>query len=127
MEGQVPTRHEPPTEEVADIKKSYQWLEKTGLKDSTEELIVAAQEQALSTRSIKAGVYHTRQDPRCRLHKDAPQTVQHIIAGCKMQAGTAYIEHHNQVAGIVYSNICTYGQEVPRSEWKALPKVIEND
>lgn len=33
-------------EEVADIKKSYQWLEKAGLKDSTEALIMAAQEQA---------------------------------------------------------------------------------
>ena len=115
-------------EEVADIKKSYQWLEKAGLKDSTEALIMAAQEQALSTRSIEAGNYHTRQDSRCRLCKDAPETVQHIIAGCKMQAGTAYMERHNQVAGIVYRNICTeFGLEVPRSEWKTPPKVVEND
>ena len=34
---------------------------------STEALILAAQEQALGTRSIEAVVYHTRQDPRCRL------------------------------------------------------------
>ena len=34
-------------EEVADIEKSYQWLEKTGLRDSTEALIMSA--QALST------------------------------------------------------------------------------
>uniref|UniRef100_A0A7N8XHF5 Reverse transcriptase domain-containing protein n=1 Tax=Mastacembelus armatus TaxID=205130 RepID=A0A7N8XHF5_9TELE len=69
-------------QEVADIEKSYRWLEKAGLKDSTEALIVAAQEQALSTRSIEAGIYHTRQDPRCRLCKDAPETIQHITAGC---------------------------------------------
>ncbi len=43
-------------EEVADIGKSYQWLERAGLKDSTEALIIAAQEQALNTRSIEAGV-----------------------------------------------------------------------
>ena len=36
--------------EVADIRKSYQWLEKAGLKESTEALFMAAQEQALSTR-----------------------------------------------------------------------------
>ena len=30
-------------EEVADIKKSYQWLENAGLTDSTEALIMAAQ------------------------------------------------------------------------------------
>ena len=122
MEGQPPHgMYHRQIEEVADIKKSYQWLEKAGLKDSTEALIMAAQEQALSTRSIEVGIYHTRQDPRCRLCKDAPETVQHIIAGCKMQAGTAYMERHNQVAGIVYRNICTeYGLEVPRSEWKTL-------
>ncbi|KAF7640632.1 hypothetical protein LDENG_00028300 [Lucifuga dentata] len=51
---------------VADITKSYQWLEKAGLKDSTEALIMAAQEQALRTRSIEAGVYHSRQDPQYR-------------------------------------------------------------
>ncbi len=56
-----------PTEEVADSGKSYQWLERAGLKDSTEALLITAQEQTLSTRSIEAGVYHTRQDPRCRL------------------------------------------------------------
>lgn len=42
--------------------KSYQWLNKARMKDSTEALIMAEQEQALSTR--EAGVYHTRQDPR---------------------------------------------------------------
>ena len=51
------------------MKKSYGWLEKAGLKDKTEALIMAAQERALSTRSIEAGVYHTRQDTRCRLCK----------------------------------------------------------
>ncbi|KAF7652027.1 hypothetical protein LDENG_00102410 [Lucifuga dentata] len=58
-------------EGVADIMKSYQWLEKAGLKDSTEALIMAAQEQALSTRSIEAGVYHSRQDPWCRLRQSS--------------------------------------------------------
>ena len=37
--------------EMADIRKSYQWLKKAGLTDSTESLILAAQEQALGTRS----------------------------------------------------------------------------
>ncbi|TWW62315.1 hypothetical protein D4764_04G0009620 [Takifugu flavidus] len=101
-------------EEVADFEKTYQWLEKAGLKDSTEALLMAAQEQALSTRAIEARVYHTRQDPRCRLCGDAPETAQHITTGCKMVAGKAYIERHNKVAGIVYRNIYTeYGLEFP--------------
>ncbi|TWW59309.1 hypothetical protein D4764_06G0008390 [Takifugu flavidus] len=89
---------------------------------------MAAQEQALRTRAIEARVYHTRQDPRCRLCGDAPETVQHITAGCKMLAGKAYMEWHNQVAGIVYRNICTeYGLEVPGTRWETPPKVVENE
>lgn len=38
------------------------------------ELIIGAQEQALSIKSVEVGVYHTRQDQRCRLGKDAPET-----------------------------------------------------
>lgn len=53
--------------EVADFRKSYQWLDKSGLKNSTEVLIMAAKEQALSTRTIEAQIYHSRQDPRCRV------------------------------------------------------------
>ena len=57
-----------------------------------------------------------------------PETVQHIIAGCKILAGSAYMERHNQVAGIVYRNICTqYGIEVPKSQWAAPQKVAENN
>ncbi|KAF7641260.1 hypothetical protein LDENG_00287520 [Lucifuga dentata] len=44
-----------------------------------------------------------------------------------MLAGTAYTERHNQVAGIVYRNICAkYGLEVLKSKWETPPKVVEN-
>lgn len=45
-----------------------------------------------------------------------------------MLAGKAYMEHHNQMAGILYSNFFTvFGLEVPRSKWDILLKVMEND
>ena len=45
-----------------------------------------------------------------------------------MQAGTAYMEHHNQMARIVYRTICAeYGLEDPKSKWETPPKVVEND
>ncbi|KAK7922439.1 hypothetical protein WMY93_009341 [Mugilogobius chulae] len=45
-----------------------------------------------------------------------------------MLAGKAYMERHNQVAGIVYRNICAeYGLETPSSKWETPPKVVEND
>ncbi|KAF7655094.1 hypothetical protein LDENG_00060930, partial [Lucifuga dentata] len=56
-----------------------------------------------------------------------PETVQHLVSGCKMLAGTAYTEKHNQVAGIVYRNVCAeYRLEVPKSKWETPPKVVEN-
>lgn len=46
------------------------------------------------------------------MHKDAPQAVQLILAGYKIQAGKVYIECLYQVAEIVYMNIyVTYGQD----------------
>ena len=70
--------YNPQIADVADIEKTYQWLQKAVLSDSTE---------AQSTKNlIKSRYYHTRQDPSCRLCKAAPGTVQHITAGCQMQA-----------------------------------------
>lgn len=47
------------------------------------------------------------------LHKDAPKTVKHAVAGCKMLARTAYTER--QVAEIVYRNIMAkYGLGCPQ-------------
>ena len=87
-------------------------------------LIMAAQEQALNIRSIDGRIYHTRQDPRCRLCKEAPETEQHITAAWKSKA---YMQRYNQVAGIIHRNICAnYGLEVPGSRWETPSKVIEN-
>lgn len=54
MDDQGLTQHVPLTsEEGADIKKSYQGIEKAGLE---EALILAAQQQELSTSSIETVV-----------------------------------------------------------------------
>lgn len=41
-------------------------------------------------RSIEAGVHHRQQDPSCRPYKGVVKTIQHIIAGCKMQVDAVY-------------------------------------
>ena len=43
---------------------------------------MAAQEQALNTRAVAHEIYHTVQDPKCRLCKQHAETVAHIISGC---------------------------------------------
>lgn len=79
---------------------SVQWQNRTERQHRE-----AAQEQALSTRSIEAGIYHTRQDSSCRQCKDALEIVQQ---GVKMLAGRGYVECHNQVTGIVTRNLYEY-------------------
>lgn len=50
-------------------------------------------------------------------------SIQHIVAGCKIGAGEAYRERHNQVASIVYSNIwAAYGLKVTKTQWETPPK-----
>ena len=66
------TQHVSATEDRADIEKSYQWLQKAGLKDSMVSLIIAAQQQALSTRAIEARVYYTIKERRYRCPRENP-------------------------------------------------------
>ena len=45
-----------------------------------------------------------------------------------MPAGKAYTARHNNVAGIMYRNICTeYGLDPPKSRWETPQTVVENN
>lgn len=48
--------------ELAVIKKSYRGQERADLPDGTEALILAVQQQTLSTRAIETQIYHTSQE-----------------------------------------------------------------
>jgi len=114
--------------QVADIGKTYQWLNRTGLEMNTEALIMAAQEQALNTRAVAAEIYHTTQDPHCRLCGEHRETVAHLVSGCSKLAGTAYTDRHNYLAAIVYRAICSkYGLEHSRKPKDTPEKVVQND
>ena len=66
-----------------DLKASHEWLEKAHLRFETESLICAAQEQALATNNAKACVWKKGHSPLCRLCKEHPETINHIVLGCK--------------------------------------------
>lgn len=55
----------PNISEVTDLKKSYQWLDRTGLQDTIEALILPAQEQALGTKAIEQGSSSPALKGRC--------------------------------------------------------------
>ena len=45
--------------EVADMARTYQWLNKSNIRVNTEALIIAAQKQDLNTKAVPHEIYHT--------------------------------------------------------------------
>ena len=74
--------------EIADMARAYQWLNKGNIRANTEAWIMTAQEQAPNTRAVAHEIYHTVQDPRCKLCKQHAETVAHITSGCSKLTGT---------------------------------------
>ena len=75
-------------------------------------MILAAQEQALRTSSIKYSIDKTSETPLCRLCGDATETVRHIVSGCKKLAQREYSKRHDKVALRVHWEMCRkYGIE----------------
>lgn len=70
--------------EVTNMIKLNQCLKR--VKDSIEELIMVVQGHASKIRPIEAQIYHTRKDPKYRLCKNTPKTIQHLTKGCKIIA-----------------------------------------
>lgn len=50
------------------------------LTDTNETLIITAQELAIKVKWTEAGVCHSRQDPRCRICKEASETEIRVLA-----------------------------------------------
>ena len=79
-------------------EESWRSLRNGFLKKEMENLILAAQEQALRTNSIKHSIDKTSDTPLCRLCGDATETVRHIVSGCKKLAQREYRKPHDKVA-----------------------------
>ena len=82
-----------------DIKtnESFNWLCKGEIKRETESLILAAQEQALNTNSVKSSIYHLQENDKCRLCGDVADNVTHIVSGCKKLVQKEYKHRHDKV------------------------------
>ena len=63
-----------------------------------QEWILAAQEKALRTNSIKYSIDKTSETPLCRLCGAATETVRHIASGCKKLRQREYRKRHDKVA-----------------------------
>ncbi|XP_068697162.1 uncharacterized protein [Montipora foliosa] len=65
------------TEEILG-NESWFWLKKGSVKRETESLIMAAQEQALATNLMKARIYQTQEDSKCRMCRKVDESINHI-------------------------------------------------
>ena len=64
-----------------DMKETYGWLKAANLPAATEGLVVAAQDQALRTRSYERKILHRDVSPTCCMCSVGLEMVDHIVAG----------------------------------------------
>ena len=69
-------------EKLVDIEQSYRWLKSGDIKGETESIIVAAQEQAISTNYFKNKIFKEETESKCRLCKQHEETTDHLTSGC---------------------------------------------
>ena len=100
-----------------DTKETFSWLKAANLPGATEGLVVAAQDQALSTRYYKHHILHRDVSPTCRVCSAGLETVDHVVAGCSEMAPTDYTDRHYQVASIIHWNICRHFQVPVERRW----------
>lgn len=76
------------TRKRAEVATGYlwRWLRKWFLKKETEGTILAPQEQALRTNSIKFSIDKTSDTPLCRLRRVHTETIGHMTSGCSKLA-----------------------------------------
>ena len=117
--------------QTAEIKteESWNWLSKGDLKRETESLLMAAQEQALNTNSIKKSIYKTSESDKCRMCGSATESVTHIISQCTVLAQKEYKRRHDKVGQNVHWQLCKkYGFECGQNWYQHVPvPVLENE
>ena len=92
-----------------DKENTWCWLKIRDLKKETEGFIMAAQDQALRTNTIRAKIDKTTEDSKCRLCKEKEESVDHLVSACSKIAQTDYKERHNKVATMLHWNL----QKIP--------------
>ena len=115
--------------EKMKVGESWNWLSKGELKRETESLLMAAQEQALNTNSVKKEIYGVTGTDKCRLCGEKVESVTHIVSACKMLAQKDYKRRHDKVCLNLHWSLCKkYGIEVEEKWYKHKPEaVIQNE
>ena len=117
--------------QTRDIKsdESWDWLSKGDLKRETESLLMAAQEQALNTNSVKKNIYGTSTTDKCRMCGSAVESVTHIISQCSVLAQKEYKRRHDKVCQNIHWALCKkFGFDHAECWYNHVPvAILENE
>ena len=99
-------------------KQTWDWLKIGNLKKATEGMLMAAQEQALRTKSIQYHIDKTEANPLCRLCGEREETVAHIVSECKQLAQRQYKEwRHDVIAKVIHWEMCKVNDLPYAEKW----------
>ena len=89
---------------------------------------MAAQNQAITTNSIKVNIFHQSGSALCRLRGCHTESVDHILRNCSVIAQTHYKSRHDDVARLIhYETARLSGFSVDDKWWcHRPPPVLEN-
>lgn len=114
-----------------DRQRSYTWLMKGTLQPETEGFAIAIQDGVINTRNYRKHILkdHTIISDMCRKCRVASETLDHILSGCQLLAGTHYTERHNAVAKLIHQQIInTYEIETTNEPYyKYIPQPIHEN
>ena len=112
-----------------DCDNTLNWLTNGELKKETECFIMAAQDQALLTNTIKTKIDKTVNGSKCRLCLEKEETVDHLVSACSKIAQTDYKERHNKVASMLHWNLCKKYHLLAADKWweHKIEKVLQNN
>ena len=86
--------------------KTWIWLRKGNFKRETESLLIASQDNTVTTNHIKARIDKTQQNSKCRLCSDRDETINHIISECTKLEQKGYKTRHDWVGKAIHWVMC---------------------
>ena len=117
--------------QTGDMKsdESWEWLSKGDLKRETESLLMAVQEQAHNTTSVKKNIYSISATDKCRMCGSAVESVTHIISQCSVLAQKEYKRRHDKVCQNIHWALCKkFGFEHADYWYNHVPvAILENE
>ena len=75
-------------------------------KKRKQNLLIAAENNAVRTNHIKARIDKTQQNSKCRIYGDRDEIINHIISECSKLAQKEYKTRHDWVDKVIYWEMC---------------------